>query len=146
MTTIKGRGILAGKAEAPALVSKTPINLTASLTKVTNLLPGKASVVMDRHHELFGQRLNGIILVFPSVIGSTYTGMVLLELLHGGNAPKGIIVQSADSLLVSGPILADVWFDAGIPVVECNNPEIFKKISTGDKLKIDGGTGEIEIT
>ena len=57
-------------------------------------------------------------LVFPSCIGSTHTGLVLLDLVSMGRGPAALIVQRNDSLLISGVVLSDVWFGRRIPVVE----------------------------
>ena len=78
MTTLKGRGYVAGTARGRALVTRMPMNFTASFSSPVNLLPGRGSEIRDRHHDLFGRRIKGRVLVFPAAIGSTFTGMVLL--------------------------------------------------------------------
>jgi len=134
-----------GKAGGPALVTRMPINFTAAFTKVGNSIPGRRSIIMDRHHDLYKQNIKGSVLVFPACIGSTYTGMVLLELMYGGNSPVAIVVQHADSLLVSGFVLADVWFDCGVPVVEYPSDDIYDLIKNGDNVEVNGDTGEIKV-
>jgi predicted aconitase with swiveling domain len=145
MNVMKGLPILGGRATGPAIVTKMPINFTASFTKPKNLIGRWRSQIQDRHHELYGHDVKGGVLVYPATIGSTYTGMILLELIHHDCAPAAIIVQRADSLMVSGPILGDVWLDKGIPVVEYESDDIFEKVSSGDRLEVDGDTGEIKI-
>lgn len=145
MNILKGRGVVGGKRHGKALVTKQPMNFTAAFTKPKNLIPGKLSCIMDRHHELYGTDVKGRALVIPSCIGSTYTGMVLLELMYRGSAPAAIIAQSVDPLLVSGPILADVWFECGVPVVEYSGGDIWTHIKNGDRVEVDGDTGEIKI-
>ncbi len=145
MKKLQGRGMLGGRATGKALVSRTPVNFTASFTKPQNLMPGRASQVKDRHHELYGRKVKGRVLVLPACTGSTYTGMVLLNLMHRGEAPRAMIVQAADPLIVSGPVLADVWYDAGIPVVEYAEDDLFDAISSGDEVEVDGETGEIVV-
>jgi hypothetical protein len=85
------------------------------------------------------------VLVFPTCIGSTYTGMVLLEIMYRRVAPAAMIVLEADSLLVSGSAIAEVWFDCGIPIVEYPSEDLFEKIKTGDAVEVDGATGEIRV-
>jgi predicted aconitase with swiveling domain len=70
---------------------------------------------------------------------------VLMQAMYDHEAPAAIIVQDADSLLISGAILADVWFKSGIPVVEYNVPDLFDKIRTGDTVEVSGDTGDIKI-
>ena len=143
MTLLQGRTVVGGKASGHALVSHAPINITASFTKMVNILKGKRSQIQDRHHELFKKHIKGRILVFPESIGSTYAGMVFLDLVYQKQAPAGIIVKHADSLLVAGSILAETWFGHGIPIVEYDHDNLFEKIRDGSMVKINGDTGEI---
>jgi predicted aconitase with swiveling domain len=143
MTLLKGRPIFGRLASGPALMTKMPINFTASFTKPKNLLPWGRSQIQDRHHDLFKRNVKGCVLIFPAAIGSTYTGMMLLELMVQGRAPAAVVVQNIDPLLVSGPILAEIWFKKGIPIVEYSRDDIYDKISDGDWIEVNGETGVI---
>jgi predicted aconitase with swiveling domain len=145
MTLLKGRPIFGRLASGPALMTKMPINFTASFTKPKNLLPWGRSQIQDRHHDLFKRNVNGCVLIFPAAIGSTYTGMMLLELMVQGRAPAAVVVQKIDPLLVSGPVLAEIWFGKGIPIVEYSRDDIYNRISAGDWVEVNGETGEIKI-
>ncbi len=145
MSAFKGRAVVGGRGEGRALVSTMPINFTAAFTKPHNLIPSRRAEVRDRHHDLFGTNLAGCVLVFPACIGSTFTGMVLMQLMSEGKAPAAIVVQNADSLLVSGAVLAQVWFNKGVPVVEYSAADLFDRIRSGDRVSVDGETGEISV-
>ena len=145
MTQLKGKPVFGRLASGPALMTKIPIDFTASFTKPKNIFPWWRSQIQDRHHDLFKRNVKGRVLIFPAAIGSTYTGMVLLELMYQECAPAAIVVQNIDPLLVSGPILADIWFSKGIPVVEYSADDIHEKISDDDWVTVNGETGEIEI-
>ena len=145
MSTLNGKGIIKGKAAGEAMVTRQPINFTAAHTKPKNLIPGFRSEIKDRHHELVGKRTRGKVLVFPSCIGSTYTGLVLLELAYHREAPAAMVVQNADSLLVSGTVLAETWFERGFPIVEYNAEDLYGAIGNGDWVEVDGATGEIRV-
>ena len=145
MTLLKGRPVFGGIASGPAIVTKMPMNFTASFTKPKNLIPWWRSQIQDRHHDLFKCNVKGRVLIFPAAIGSTYTGMMLLELMYQECAPAAFIVQKIDPLLVSGPVLADIWFNKGIPIVEYPEKDIYDRISDDDWVEVNGKTGEIEI-
>ena len=102
METLQGKPFVGGHGKGRAMVTRMPMNFTAAHTKPANLVPGWLSRVHDRHHDLYKKKIKGAVLVFPACIGSTYTGMVLLELMYRRTGPAAIIVQEADSLLVSG--------------------------------------------
>lgn len=145
MMALKGNPVVDGRAEGPALVTRHPINFSAAFSKPANLLPGRRSEIQDRHHDLFGRKIKGKILVFPAAIGSTYTGMMLLNLMVRQEAPIGMIVQTVDSLLVSGSILAAVWYKAGVPIIAYPSETIFDQVQTGCQMTMDGHSGEIRI-
>ncbi len=146
MTTIlKGTGIVGGHGNGTALVTRTPINFTAALTKPENILKSRRDELRDRHHDLFGQKIREKVLVFPSSIGSTESGLVLLEIAYRRIAPAAMIVQQSDPLLVSGTILAGIWFGRGMPVVAYSEEDLFDKICTGAHVGVDGDSGNIEI-
>jgi hypothetical protein len=48
-------------------------------------------------------------------------------------------------LHISGPVLAEIWFGKGIPVVEYSAEDIYDKISDEDWVEVNGETGEIKI-
>jgi predicted aconitase with swiveling domain len=143
MKILKGKPVVKGRASGPALITKMPMNFTASFTKPKNLMPFWRSLVQDNRHDLFNKNIKGSVFVYPATIGSTYTGMILLELINQGAGPAAIIVQNVDPLMAAGPILADVWFGKGIPVIEYPSEDIFDTIRTGAMVEVNGDTGEI---
>lgn len=142
---MRGRSYVGGKGAGPVLATGMPFSVTASLSKPINMLPWARGKITDRHHELLGKELDGTVFVFPACIGSTYTGMMLMELLRAGHGPAAIVVGQVDSLLVSGVVLAKVWFGKGIPVVEYDTGDLMTKVKTGDWVEVDGDTGSISV-
>jgi predicted aconitase with swiveling domain len=143
MKRFEGKGMVAGRGTGPAIVASDPINFTASLTKPGNLL--FKDKILDRHHHLFKRRIGGSVLIFPACIGSTYTGLVLLEIAARRVAPAAMIVRNADPLVVSGSLLGKVWYGRGITMVEYKGDDLYSSVREGDTLTVDGGTGEITI-
>ena len=145
MINLLAKVVIDGACDARALVTREPINFTAALCKLPNLWPSKRGVSQDEHHELFGQDLTGKALVFPSCIGSTYTGLVLLELVRSERGPAALVVQKADPLLVSGVVLSEVWYGQSIPVLEHSENNLFHAIHTGDRILIEPGSDKIGV-
>ena len=143
MTVLRVKTIIGGHARGSALVTRQPINFTAAMCKVPNMLPSKRAEIRDAHHELFKQDIAGRVLVFPSCIGSTHTGLVLLDLVSMGRGPAALVVQRNDSLLIAGVALSDVWFDRRIPVVEYPDDNIYDLIRDGAAVEVDGDNAEI---
>jgi uncharacterized protein len=138
MKEFKGRVIIPGSVRGKALVTTQPLNLTSGLSKPLNIINHFAGVYYDRHHELYKQDLFDKILVFPQTIGSTFTGMVMLETIRRGRGPKAIVVSEADTLLTSGLVLAGVWLQKEVPFMEITDPDLFKFLKTGQTLEFDG--------
>lgn len=141
----QGKPILKGKARGPLLASDVPINFVAAFTKIPNFLPSKKAEVRDRHHPWFKTSIKGKVIALPTCIGSTYTGLVLLDLVRMENGPAAIIVDHADTLLVSGVILSEVWYDKAIPIVECPTEPIRSGVKDGQMVEVNGDNGEIVV-
>ncbi|MGC1120818.1 MAG: DUF126 domain-containing protein [Candidatus Methanofastidiosia archaeon] len=139
---VRGKVVLQGKAEGIAVVTEQPVNFLAAYSR--NLaLPWKTGKISDEEHELYGKDLRSAILVMPCCSGSTGGGVFLLEAIRKGIVPRGIVAARADTLLVSGAVLAEIWLEERelFPIVEC--PDILSCISTGDWIKVEGEIIEI---
>jgi uncharacterized protein len=145
MKELKGRGIIPGKVAGKSLVTSQPLNLTAGFSKPLNGFKRFAAVYFDRMHELHKQDFFDRVLVFPQTIGSTFTGMVMLETIRRGRAPKALVVAQADTLLTSGLLLAEVWLEKKVPFMEITDPELFKILKTGQTLEVDSVNGVLKI-
>ncbi len=145
MYEFQGRTLVAGYGVGPALISKTPINFAAAFGRPQNAIPGKRAVINDRHHELFKKNIKGTVLMFPACIGSTFTGMVLMQIMYKKEAPVAMIVHQADPLLIAGSVLSEVWFNCGIPIVEYGLQDLFSLVNMGDIVSVNGSNGTITI-
>ena len=145
MREFKARKITGGLARGPAIRTRQAINFTGAMCKPANLLPGRKAEVRDGHHELFGRNIKGSVLIFPSAVGSTHTGLVILDLVSRNQGPVAMVVQQADSLLVSGIVLSEVWFGPSIPLVECEDPALFDAIDDGQTIEVDADGGLIRL-
>lgn len=127
--TLKGRIIVEGKCEAEALVSKKPISFLAGVDPSSGL-------VVERNHDLHSKCIKGKALCFPHGHGSTVGSYVLYSLARKDLAPKAIINQIADPVVVVGAIIAN------IPMMDQVDIE---KIKTGDIIEVDAYVGVVKI-
>lgn len=142
---LKGRGLSKGIVEGEAIVTKQPFSISAAFTIP---LLGKGSrrcKVADRTHELHGQDVKDKILVFPIPIGTTTLGFVLLETIVRQMGPKAIVCEKAEPLMSSGALIADIFFDLQLPIVDQISFSELEKIETGTVIKVNGNKGTVEI-
>jgi predicted aconitase with swiveling domain len=126
---MKGRSISPGKADGEAIVSKEPIGFYGNVDP-------KTGIIIEKGNSLEGENIKDKILVFPCGKGSTVGSYVIYGLAKNGVGPKAIINEETETIVATGAILA------GIPCVDQID---IKKIKTGDKIKVDADTGNVEI-
>jgi len=127
--TLKGRVIVEGKCRAEALVSSMPISFLGGID------PADGRIV-EKNHDLCGECVKDKILCFPHGHGSTVGSYVLYSLAKKGLAPKAIVNQTADPVVVVGAIIANV------PMVDQVD---IKKIKTGDTVEVDACKGTVKV-
>ncbi|MEM7209203.1 MAG: DUF126 domain-containing protein [Pseudomonadota bacterium] len=112
MAVIESTVLIDGDAAGPALVLDSPISFWGGVD------PRTGSITQALHPQN-GVVIGGAILVVPAFIGSSSSSAVMLELLHAGLAPAGIITGARDAILCLGILVADEMNWPTIPVVEC---------------------------
>ncbi|MDI6847295.1 MAG: DUF126 domain-containing protein [Candidatus Bathyarchaeia archaeon] len=127
--TLKGRTIVQGCCKAEALVSTMPISFLGGVDP-TN---GK---IIEKNHDLHGECVKDKALCFSHGHGSTVGSYMLYSLAKKNLAPKAIVNQTADPVVVVGAIIAD------IPMVDQVD---IKRIKTGDIVEVDAYAGIIRI-
>lgn len=129
MKILKGRTIVPGKRLGKALVATKPISFLGGIDPNT----GK---IVEKNHDLEGENIKGKILCFPSGHGSTVGSYVLYSLAKKGLAPKAIINQTADPVVVVGAIIAE------IPMVDQID---IQQISNGEEVEVDADEGVVKL-
>lgn len=127
--TLKGRVVVEGHCQAEALVSLKPISFLGGVDPAD----GK---IIERKHDLCGMCIKDKVLCFPHGHGSTVGSYVLYCLAKNGLAPKAIVNQTADPVVVVGAIIANV------PMIDQVD---IKKIKTGDTVEVDACKGLAKI-
>ena len=127
---LAGRTIYKGKVAGQALVTSQGISFFGGVDPETGL-------VVERGHELEGQRITGKVLAFPTGKGSTVGSYTLYRLKHNGLAPVAIINTACETITAVGCIISEI---------PCVDQIEIKNILSGAQIRIDGGIVEIVST
>ncbi|MDU7336879.1 MAG: DUF126 domain-containing protein [Clostridium sp.] len=121
-----------GVVEGEAIVSKDNI--------MFYLIDPKTGTVIEPAHDLEGKSVAQKILIFPSGKGSSVVQADgIYQLNMQGNAPKAMILQHPETVLVSSAIIMEV------PMVDKVDPEFYNVVKDGDRIRVDADHGTIEI-
>jgi len=126
---LKGRPIMGGRTRGRALVSKDPLSFLGGVDPETGR-------IIEKNHDLNGEKVGGAILCFPHGHGSTVGSYVLYSLVRRGIGPKAIVNEKADPVVVVGAVIADVPMVDGVDI---------SKIRTGDLIEVNGDEGMVII-
>ena len=128
--SLHGRTIHPGFAEGEALASRMGISFFGGIDPETG-------IVVEKGHDLEGSCVAGKVLVFPSGKGSTVGSYTLYRMRKAGTAPAAILNSECEPITAVGCILA------GIP---CIDHLPIDRISSGDRLRVNGAEGRVEIS
>jgi predicted aconitase with swiveling domain len=142
--SFRGRAVLPGNLEGEARVTRSGFNAYASFY---NCLSGKADSAIcadSGNPDLYGERLDGMVICLPKTIGSTSAGAVWGRVARLDVAPKAMLFsQQIDSLAAAGLIIADVWAGKRIYTIDQLGDEFLESIQNGDLIVIrEDGTVE----
>jgi predicted aconitase with swiveling domain len=130
--TIRGRGIVKGRAAGEALVAREPISFLGDVDIRSGEVVGALPSVR-------GRSVAGKVLVFPASIGSAGAWRFLYQLYRHQTHPVALICRELpDPSVVQGAILA------GIPVVCEPEEDVLALIADGDRVEVDG-SGTIRV-
>jgi predicted aconitase with swiveling domain len=129
---LKGRKVIGGVAEGEAVVTKEPVSFLGGVN------PDKGTVV-ERGHELEGKSITGKIFVFPHGKGSTAGPYIIYAMAKRKTAPAAMINVEAEPIIAVGAAMGN------IPLVDRLDKNPLEAIATGDRVRIDGDQGVVEI-
>ena len=130
---INCRKIVGGYGRGKALVTGQPINFLA-------MLDTQVGTIIDRNHELFGQSLKNVILVFPNAVGSSVGAYSIYSLRINGVAPTAIVcTNKADITTASGCAISS------IPVVDMLEKTLSCMLSSQMNISVDADNGVLAV-
>lgn len=126
---IRARKIKSGRASGKAVVSSCPMSFLGGIDTVS----GK---ILDDESESKGLSITDKVFCFPFGKGSTVGSYAMYQLKLNGAAPAGIVNGSAEPIIATGAIIADIPMVDGIDV---------SLLRTGDDLVMDADKGTLEL-
>jgi predicted aconitase with swiveling domain len=113
-----------GYAEGEVIVSSDDI--------MFYLIEPQTGIVIERGHSLEGKSIAGKILVFPGGKGSSVVQADgLYQLTKYNNAPKAMIIQNPETVLVASAIIMEM------PMVDRLPSEFYTDLKDGDFVCVD---------
>ena len=154
MKQFKGRPVVAGSCEAPALVSHGGFNTLASFQGALQF--GEIPILGNKYKQtecddqnnkdLYRKPMLNKALCLPQTIGSTTGGMVLYCAKSLGKSPACLLFsEHIDSLAAAGAILAANFCDTPMVTIDCLGQEFLDYVQDGMKITVDeDGTVTVE--
>lgn len=142
----KGRTVIPGSAKAPALVSRGGFNTLASYQSALMFGDKEVKCGDQNNADLYKKSLLHVALCLPQTIGSTTGGMAFYVVGSEGKLPSCMCFSNPiDSLAASGVILADIWTDTHMPVVDSLGDEFLAYVKDGMTITLaEDGTVTVE--
>ena len=132
MMDIKCRKISDGEAEGQVIVSRDAVCFY--------LVEPETGVIIEKNHDIEGRSIAGKVLVMPSGKGSSVVQADgLYKLAKNDKAPKAMIIEHADTVLVSGAIVME------IPMVHKVEKTFYDTVKSGDIINLDATNGLIHL-
>lgn len=146
MKTFKGRIIAPGTCSAKAVVTHQGFNTLASLQKALQFGDKTTKVSDQNNPDLYGKSIAGKALCLPQTIGSTTGGLVLYCACEMKRNPACMLFSNRiDSLACAGSVLASVWSDTKMVVIDELGDEFLAYVKDGDTISIaEDGTVTVE--
>ena len=129
---LTGRKVVGGVAEGEALVTRDTISGWGGVNAMTG-------TVIESRHELRGQSFAGKILVFPGAKGSSGWSAVFHMARLAGMAPIAMVFNVMTTKAALGAVVMR------IPAVTDLDRDPLDLIETGDRVRVNGDAGTVEI-
>ena len=135
MKEFKGRVLAEGTYKGKAVVSHYGLNTLATFQS-SAIKHSKKVIASDQNNpDLYGKNITGIALCLPQTIGSTTGGMVLQCICSMKINPACLLFsESIDSLAAAGTVLAKVWENSDIIVIDRLGKEFLESVNTDDEI------------
>lgn len=132
MLTIQGRPIIEGRASGDVLYSHMGLSFWGGVDAHTGC-------VIDKRHDLCGQKLTGKILCLERGRGSCSSSGIIVEMIRAKTAPAAIISMEVEGILAVGSVIAQEMYGRTMPVCITGKEEYAQLSEAGHiELSEDG--------
>ena len=129
---LKGRKVVAGRAEGEALVTTETISGWGGINERTG-------AIIERRHELKGVSFAGKVLVFPGAKGSSGWSAYFHMTRLNGVQPAAMIFTRMTTKIALGAVVTRV------PAVTDLDQDPLSMIETGDWVTVDADAGTVTV-
>lgn len=129
---LTGRKVVGGIAEGEALVTRETISGWGGVNAMTG-------TIIESRHELHGETFAGKILVFPGAKGSSGWSAVFHMARLAGKAPLAMLFNVMTTKAALGAVVMR------IPALTSFDRDPLDLIETGDRVRVDGDRGTVEV-
>jgi predicted aconitase with swiveling domain len=129
---IRGRGVVGGRAEGEALVTREAIPGWGGVNP-------QQGIITETHHELRGKSFKDKVLVFRGAKGSSGWSAMYHTARLAGAAPRALVFNEMTTKVALGAVVMRV------PSVTDLDRDPLDLIETGDWVMVDGDLGIVEI-
>ena len=135
--TVKCKTAVYGNVRAELLWANEPMSFWGTVDPQSGL-------IRDNRHALYMKNMAGKVLAFTTPKGSSGTGLIILEQIRTGCAPAAIINLRSDPVVLTGPIIANRFYNVDIPVVNLSE-EDYAKLEGAKEVEFHDDRDEIDI-
>lgn len=136
--TLKGRGLGGGTIEGEAIVSKMMFNWAGAFNPVTG-------EIIDPRHDCKGMKLKDKIFIYSYSRGSTTNPAIFMEGVRNKVNPIALVMLEMESMTMMGVASGEVFYNVKIPSVDHTDLNPTEVIKTGDRVRVNGDTGVVEL-
>lgn len=137
-TVLQGRALGGGTVEGEAVVSKDMFNWAGAFNPATG-------EIIDPRHDCSGMRLKGKVFVYSYSRGSTTNPAIFMEAVRNKANPVALVMIETEPMTMMGVASASVFYGVKIPAVDKTDINPTDVIKTGDKVRVNGDTGIVEV-
>jgi len=127
-----------GRVEGAAVLS------TRAFTFAHGVDPSDGTVT-DVRSDVRGSNVRRKVLFYPFGKGSTTASAWFLETVRLGNHPTAIVTEGVDLSAVIGSVLANLIYRKEVPVVSGVSVRAYSEVRQGERVHVDGRTGEVRV-